>query len=1494
MSDLPVIILAFANEQEGRRYLRDLPQELRKLSAILAGAETKRLCRPVVLPNATLDDIFAAFTTHRDRVVAFHYAGHADSARLLLESASGGGDGAANAAGVATFLGQCHGLQLVFLNGCSTRGQAARLLGVGVAAVIATARAIEDSVARDFAAAFYTELVAGFRLRAAYEASRGRILAAHGEATTNYYQNRELLATAREPDGIDAADDNGFPWEFRPGTELVERWSLPDAAGNPLLGLPAVPERDLPESPFRHLAWFTADHAEVFFGRGYQIRELYEELTERAGSPIVLLYGATGVGKSSLLDAGLAPRLKAGGHEIRYCRRDAKRGLLSTLAGALESPSADANLGDAWRALEAKMGRPLVILLDQVEEAYTRTETVQPREVDEMVAALVSAFRVREARPLGKLVLGFRKEWFAEIDRRLAEAGLDRSKFFLKPLDRRGVVEAVVGPARPGRLQKRYRLHVEDGLAEQIADDLVADAGSALASTLQVLLSKMWERVKDSDTPVFSRDLYKSLKASGYLLKDVLDQGLSEVGLWNPEVLTSGLILDVLCRHATDLGTAAQVSRAELDECYAHRLDVLDDLVDHCKDQYLLIEADPVPGASGRTTRMAHDLLAPLVLQRFRLSVASGQRARRLLENRATDWAEGKVGPVLDRTDLTTVLAGGLGMRAWTPDETRLVEASVAQDERLKAREAEEQRRLKEAEEGLLKAEAQARQEAERRLDEQAKANEQQIQANSRLADANQRQRQTLKHLRLAAYALGTVAAVVIGVAGVAFYESSLARQNLDKFKSEVNRRALVQAKGLLDADPQAVPELLNAVRGSDDAMKNLQTIRLTPVRDAKGAKKRARAALALLAKNPAEAEFLLGHVLEPDSDPQELLLVRQNLAPHLSANTKNRLWKTMLSSKVKPDLLLRNAAVLAGVDDKDPRWSQSAKSVVANILSVDALQLGDWTDAFRGVRGRLIGPLVNKFKEGEPIERKVAATILNSYADDDIALLVELLKDADAEQFAILFQRATANREAAVKAMTEEVAFELLKDANVRQFPILVAKAKDDPAAAAKSMRDEVAKKPRPKSSFAQKDKLASRQTNALITLALLGQPESLWPSLRHAPDPRRRTYLIQRMGALGVDYKLLAGRLFAEKDPSIRAAIVLGLGEYPYNSRVTEINALVADRLLAEYARDPDPGLHSAIAWVLTGMGRLEQQEIDEQLAGKAPGPNQLWFVNKQGQTFVILKNPGVFLMGSPDEETSMGKTSKEQQHHRRIPRSFAISTREVTVAEYFRFLQDPAAKDVSYLEADQRDYSPHPRGPIVSVTWFEAAKYCRWLSDIEGVPESEKCYPPIAEIKEGMVLERDYLTRSGYRLPTEAEWEHACRGGTQTPWVFGSDKSLLREFGWHLNNSTTKNIREQAQETGLKKPNAFGLFDMHGNVYEWCSDRGPEYPATDGDPVDDLDNESPDRRVMDADVRIYRGGSFADLPLNLRSAYRDSARPTNRFPAVGFRVARTYSTK
>lgn len=122
-----------------------------------------------------------------------------------------------------------------------------------------------------------------------------------------------------------------------------------------------------------------------------------------------------------------------------------------------------------------------------------------------------------------------------------------------------------------------------------------------------------------------------------------------------------------------------------------------------------------------------------------------------------------------------------------------------------------------------------------------------------------------------------------------------------------------------------------------------------------------------------------------------------------------------------------------------------------------------------------------------------------------------------------------------------------------------------------------------------------------------------------------------------------------------------------------------------------------------------------------------------------------------------------------------------------------------------------------PQILMTWFEAAQYCNWLSQQDGIPKKEWCYPTLDEIKEGMTLPKDYLNRTGYRMPTEAEWEYATRAGASTSRFYGETEELLREYAWY----TGSIFNERPYPVGQLKPNDFGLFDVYGNVWEWGQD-------------------------------------------------------------------------
>ena len=256
------------------------------------------------------------------------------------------------------------------------------------------------------------------------------------------------------------------------------------------------------------------------------------------------------------------------------------------------------------------------------------------------------------------------------------------------------------------------------------------------------------------------------------------------------------------------------------------------------------------------------------------------------------------------------------------------------------------------------------------------------------------------------------------------------------------------------------------------------------------------------------------------------------------------------------------------------------------------------------------------------------------------------------------------------------------------------------------------------------------------------------------------------------------------------------------------------------------------------------------------------------------VRLDGPVEFRMGSPSTEPEGHK--HEVIHRRIIPRSFALAAREVTVEQFQRYSQERLGSQHEY----SKHYSPQPDGPMISVTWFDAAQYCNWLSDKEGLP---RCYLPNegGEYAEGMSIDLDAVAKGGYRLPTSAEWEHACRAGTVTSRYYGYAPDLLRHYEWYVATSDFK-----SHSCGLLLPNELGLFDMLGNVSEWCHDRHPDQLPRLNEVVRDVITAE----VVRDEKRHVRGETYAMIPAGLRSAAYAWNDPTDNRPDIGFRPART----
>lgn len=283
--------------------------------------------------------------------------------------------------------------------------------------------------------------------------------------------------------------------------------------------------------------------------------------------------------------------------------------------------------------------------------------------------------------------------------------------------------------------------------------------------------------------------------------------------------------------------------------------------------------------------------------------------------------------------------------------------------------------------------------------------------------------------------------------------------------------------------------------------------------------------------------------------------------------------------------------------------------------------------------------------------------------------------------------------------------------------------------------------------------------------------------------------------------------------------------------------------------------------------GMGiYFLNEERSGQNEGKAEGSVETVTVDDH---FILLEG-GTFSMGSPAEER---QRQEDETRHEVTVGSFYMNPYEVTQEEY----EVVMGENPSFFSGENL--------PVENVTWYNAITYCNRLSENCGLT-------PVYTVEDNTVSwDR---SANGYRLPTEAEWEYAARGGTDTIYHFGnqvhSDYAnfegsypyLIEEN--YVSHQNPEVVTSQNRGTTIAvnelAPNAFGLYHMHGNVAEWCFDYYGEY---------DVENNVNPTGAASGSLRVNRGGGYNDFGKHLRSAYRSATNPVDADQNLGFRICR-----
>jgi len=390
--------------------------------------------------------------------------------------------------------------------------------------------------------------------------------------------------------------------------------------------------------------------------------------------------------------------------------------------------------------------------------------------------------------------------------------------------------------------------------------------------------------------------------------------------------------------------------------------------------------------------------------------------------------------------------------------------------------------------------------------------------------------------------------------------------------------------------------------------------------------------------------------------------------------------------------------------------------------------------------------------------------------------------------------------------------------------------------------------------------------QVRYALTLLHLGDAEAADGLLRFDENPDKRIVTIRALESWHGDIGAIARLVESHESSALRSGIAIALGRIdPRGLGTVERNEAV--HVLARlHERAPEGATHSAAEWALWRWG-AELQPLERT---SEPAPGRGWFVAPNGLTFVEVP-AGTFLMGDPDPE----KWDHSRTHEVTITRRYWISTREVSVALYAEHLADVGTSVELVCGSHDPEISPTGRHPVQQVAWGDAVVFANWLSRREG---RTPCYA-----QDGAGRWLCDFTADGYRLPTDAEWERACRAGTTTTYSFGGDALLLEEHAVFSGDR-----KRETLPCGSLMPNGYGIFDMHGNVWEWVWDWFRPHPASaETDP-----RGAEDPVVVSGELlaqRTYRGGGISSTRGNPDSTARGHAPPDVCYRNVGFRLVR-----
>ncbi len=700
---------------------------------------------------------------------------------------------------------------------------------------------------------------------------------------------------------------------------------------------------------------------------------------------------------------------------------------------------------------------------------------------------------------------------------------------------------------------------------------------------------------------------------------------------------------------------------------------------------------------------------------------------------------------------------------------------------------------------------------------------------------------------------------------------------------TQVEKQSHHLVNNLISSNAYRVPNLLSKLEESKESPWIYPLLQEKLNDDLISSENKTRLQLATLSYENTQLDSLIKKIL--NSSPQQNELITNELwrINRIHPTLEEKLWEQIESKTNEPKKIMRALCALPNL----PRHAEKIETkedlsgmLTSALLAEDLLDVDYWVQRLKPIRDQFLDNFIGIFYNRQQSQAGVRASqIISELAADQLDLLLSLYLDSNIQQAPPLLEKIiTQHPFASWKDKCLRVlgwdALEL--DSLIHDYNL--------------------------KSAFTEtgNEDLLRLRTKAGIALFMMGETGLLESHLFPKWDQTFRTYLIAYANELDLPVKLVLEQFLEIRQARYLKILLYAIGLRKKEDYTIKDRQVLLKRTEELFLTHPNSGVHSAAEWLLR---RWNETKVIDKAFEESTLPfdscnSGSWYVTSERHTMSKVRYPqgkeaskGYY--GVPKNQKELEELTFSKQNEIYLKKEYvlkpgsevAMSTHEITRAQFNQFYLDYYGAP-KYLNASKNL-------PAVRVTWLEAAQYCRWLSEREGIPEDEMCYPPIDQIDHTFRFNIKDKQKTGYRLPSKDEWEVFCRAGTVTSRYFGTSHNLTYMYAHSKKNSPAPNVAP----VGTYIPNDWGLFDTLGNVWEWTlmqqdgrndSRNSPNSPLPNSPLPGNL--QSTPQNGNQFISAPQRGGSFRSRPMYLTAFSEQINLIEYENSTSGFRIART----